>query len=80
MRDGLRKEDIGDYLLSCGWFQDFSRYAFQYQPEEFIHVLINEMIRSGGARWQGSRLVSAALYTAPEKGWLDKSFKSNNWK
>ena len=79
MKDGLNKEEIENYLLNCGWFQDFSRVAFQYQPEEFTQVLVDEMIRSGGAYWQGSRLIAAAPYTVPQKSWLDRNIKPRNW-
>ena len=51
MKNGLPKEVIDKYLLNCGWFQDFSRYAFKRHPEEFIQVLLDEMIRSGAAKW-----------------------------
>lgn len=49
IKNGLSREEIPQYLLNCGWFQDFARHAFQLQPEEFIGVLLDEMIRSGAA-------------------------------
>jgi hydroxyacylglutathione hydrolase len=55
----MEKEEINHYLLKCGWFQDFSRYSFQLQPEEFIQVLLDEMIRSGAAVWHNDKLIAA---------------------
>jgi glyoxylase-like metal-dependent hydrolase (beta-lactamase superfamily II) len=79
MYNGLHKEKMGTYLLNCGWFQDFSRYAFQYQPAEFIQVLMNEMIRSGAASWQNGYLIANAPYTAPQTEWMDKNIKPKEW-
>lgn len=67
IKDGLAKEEIDNYLLNCGWFQDFARYSFQLQPVEFIQVLVNEMIRSGAASWHNDNLVATAPYQSPDK-------------
>ncbi len=60
IKNGLPKEEIDQYLLHCAWFQDFSRHAFQLQPEEFIQVLIDEIIRSGAASCYNDHLISTA--------------------
>ncbi|AZU60286.1 MBL fold metallo-hydrolase [Neobacillus mesonae] len=80
MKNGLPKEEIDKYLLKCGWFLDFSRYAFQLQPEEFIQVLVDEMIRSGAANWHNNHLIATAPYVAPQKEWMDKNIKPKDWK
>lgn len=79
MKNGLPKKEIDSYLLNCGWFQDFSRYAFQLQPEEFIQILLDEMIRSGAANWHNNYLIATAPYTTPQKEWMDKNIKPKNW-
>lgn len=79
IKNGLPKEEIDHYLLNCGWFQDFARYAFQLQPEEFVQVLLDEMIRSGAAIWRDHHLIATAPYTAPEKEWMDKNMKPKDW-
>ncbi len=79
MKDGLPKEEIETYLLNCGWFHDFARYTFQLQPEEFIQVLVDEMIRSGAASWHQQRLIAMAPYVAPQKEWLDQNIKPKDW-
>lgn len=79
MKDGLGREEIDNYLLSCGWFHDFARYSFQTSPEEFIKILLDEMIRSGAATWNDDRLIASAPYNAPDKQWLDKNCKPKNW-
>jgi len=80
MKNGLAKEEINNYLLQCGWFQDFARYSFQLQPEEFIPILLDEMIRSGAASWHNNRLVALTPYKAPEKEWVNKNIKPKDWK
>ncbi|MGE7946231.1 MBL fold metallo-hydrolase [Lysinibacillus sp. NPDC093688] len=80
MKNGLAKEEINHYLLQCGWFQDFARYSFQLQPEEFIPILLDEMIRSGAASWHNNHLVALTPYKAPEKEWVNKNIKPKDWK
>ncbi|GIN84129.1 hypothetical protein J6TS2_05150 [Heyndrickxia sporothermodurans] len=78
-KNGLLKEEIDKYLLNCGWFQDSSRYAFQLQPEEFIQVLLDEMIRSGAANWHNNHLIATATSVEPQKEWMEKNIKPKDW-
>lgn len=80
IKDGLAKEEIDDYLLNCGWFQDFARHSFQLEPQGFISVLLDEMIRSGAARWYDNRLLASAPYKAPDKQWMTQNIKPSDWK
>jgi hydroxyacylglutathione hydrolase len=80
IKNGLAKEEINDYLLSCGWFQDFARYSFQLQPDEFIQILLDEMIRSGAASWQNNYLIANTAYQAPHRNWINKNVKPKDWK
>ncbi|WP_404451822.1 MBL fold metallo-hydrolase [Virgibacillus necropolis] len=80
IKNGLAKEEINNYLLNCGWFQDFARYSFQLQPEEFIQILLDEMIRSGAATWHNNHLIAATPYQAPQKKWMYKNMKPKDWK
>ncbi|BAQ09373.1 beta-lactamase-like protein [Bacillus sp. OxB-1] len=80
MKDGMAKEEIAPYLLSCGWFHDFARHSFQRQPEEFIQILLDEIIRSRAASWHDGRLIATAPYKAPEKKWMDQNIKPKDWK
>ncbi|KOO51270.1 MBL fold metallo-hydrolase [Viridibacillus arvi] len=80
IKNGLAKEEIRNYLLKCGWFQDFARYSFQRQPEEFIQILLDEMIRSGAASWHNNYLIATTPYQAPQKNWMDKNIKPIDWK
>lgn len=79
MKNGLAKEEINDYLLQCGWFQDFARYTFLLAPDDFIQVLLDEMIRSKAASWQDHQLVANAPYKVPVSEWLTKSIKPKDW-
>ena len=80
IKDGLAKEEIDNYLLSSGWFHDFARYSFELQPEEFIPILLDEMIRSEAATWNNGDLVATTPYRAPEKKWINKNSKPKDWK
>lgn len=80
IKNGLAKEEIDNYLLQCGWFQDFARHSFQLQPEEFIQILLDEMIRSGAASWHNNHLMAAAPYQAPQEKWMNKNIKPKDWK
>jgi glyoxylase-like metal-dependent hydrolase (beta-lactamase superfamily II) len=80
MKNGLAEGEIERYLLDCGWFRDFARYAFQLHPEAFIKNLLHEMIRSGAASWHDNYLIATAPYRAPQKQWIDKNIKPKNWK
>ena len=80
IKNGLAKDEIDNYLLKCGWFQDFARYSFQLQPEEFLPILLDEMIRSGAACWHNNRLIASAPYQAPPKEWMNQNIKPKDWK
>ncbi|MFE4428922.1 MBL fold metallo-hydrolase [Peribacillus butanolivorans] len=80
IKNGLSKEEIDNYLLNCGWFQDFARYSFQLHPEEFIQILLDEMIRSGAASWHNNHLIATTPYQAPQKKWMNKNIKPKDWK
>lgn len=79
IKDGLAKDEIDNYLLKCGWFQDFACYSFQRRPEEFIQILLDEMIRSGAATWHNNQLIATTPYTAPQKKWINKNIKPKEW-
>ncbi|NLC77310.1 MAG: MBL fold metallo-hydrolase [Clostridia bacterium] len=80
IKNGLPREEVTNYLISCGWFRDFARYFFQLQPEEFIRPLLEEMLRSGAARWQDNRLVAGAPFRAPSQEWIKRNIKPKDWK
>ncbi|WCN36332.1 MBL fold metallo-hydrolase [Aneurinibacillus uraniidurans] len=80
IKNGLAKEEINNYLLKCGWFQDFARYSFQLQPEEFVHILLDEMVRSGAASWHNNHLIATTPYQVPPKEWMNKNIKPKDWR
>ena len=79
IKNGLAEKGLEPYLLQCGWFQDFALHAFRVQPEAFVQILLDEMIRSGAARWQDGRLLAAASYEAPDKEWMHQDIKPRDW-
>lgn len=80
IKNGLARDEIDNYLLKCGWFQDFARYSFQRQPEEFIPILLEEMIRSRAASWHNNHLMATTSFHAPQKDWMNKNVKPKDWK
>ena len=57
---GIMRDHITDCLLGCPWFGDYSRSLFHREPAEFVPRFLEEMLRSGAARWHGERLVASA--------------------
>lgn len=80
IKNGLAREEMDSYLLSCGWFQDFAHHAFHMHPKDFIQALLDEMIRSKAAAWQGDRFIASIQYEAPKKKWMSKNIKPKDWK
>lgn len=76
---GLDAADVAPYLLDCPWFADFSRYAFDREPAAMVQPLLDEMLRSGAARWQNDRLVPGAPFRPPAPGWLRGSGHPRDW-
>lgn len=79
IKDGLHKQELDSYLLGCGWFQDFARHSFHTTPQQFVTILIEEMIRSGAGKWDGDRLVASVPYHAPSKEWNPQKSKPRHW-
>lgn len=80
IKDGIPREDVDNYLKKCGWFFDYANYAFQIQPEEFIPILLEEMIRSKAAHWQNNKLFATTPYQGPPKNWTTQPLKPKDWK
>jgi len=38
------------------------------------------MIRSGAANWNNNHLIATVPYVAPQKKWMDKNIKPEDWK
>ncbi len=65
---GINEPDLAPYLLACRWFQDFCRDFFKIAPPDFIRPFLEEMLRSGAAKWEGPRLV-AGVEHHPAGSW-----------
>ena len=79
LKNGLTKQDIAPYLLSCGWFYDFAVHAFHTEPKGFVQPLLDEMIRSKAAIWEQDKLMASAPYEEPDSQWIANDWKPNNW-
>lgn len=80
IKNGMHKNEIHDYLLTCAWFHDFSQYIFRKKPSEFVNILIDEMIRSRAAIWDGDILVATAPYDKADSSWMEKNIQPKDWK
>ncbi|HWP91994.1 MAG TPA: MBL fold metallo-hydrolase [Thermodesulfobacteriota bacterium] len=69
LKNGLPKNEISQYLLSCPWFQDYSRHVFGFEPPDFIEPLLSEMLRSGAARYEKEKLVAQVPHNPPSASW-----------
>lgn len=78
--NGMHKDKIESYLLAQNWFQDISRYLFRSKPEEFVHELIHEMIRSRAAIWDKDMLKATAPYDVVNPEWMEQRIQPKNWK
>ncbi len=77
--DGIAEEDVPDYLLSCGWFHDFSRHVFKTEARDFVEPLIEEMLRSKAAVRQNGRLIASAPYNPPDARWTPLLVRPKQW-
>src|SRR5699024_1243816 len=79
IENGMHKDDLESYLLKQNWFQDFARYIFRSKPEEFVHKLIHEMIRSRAAQWNGDLLMATAPYDVANPKWVERNIQPKDW-
>lgn len=59
---GFERSQLMPYLLARRWVHDFAPLA-GLPPEAFAERLVQDLLRSGSARWEGERLVSAVPHT-----------------
>jgi glyoxylase-like metal-dependent hydrolase (beta-lactamase superfamily II) len=79
IRDGLPEADVRPYLVSRGWFNDYSRHVFGVQPADFVERFLAEILRVGAGVWQDGRLVARTPYTPPPPGWIEAPTRPQDW-
>lgn len=79
LEDGMSRERVETYLLTSPWFRDFTTIYFQTTPAEFIEDLLQEMTRSGAARWHDNHLMATTAYHAPPPDWYPEPQLPRNW-
>lgn len=79
IKNGLSETEMLPYLNSCPWYQDFAKHAFGMTPEAFLSPLIEEMLRSKAAKWEGDYLIAGAPYRAPSEAWMKKHKHPLEW-
>lgn len=62
IHSGFDRSQLMPYLLARRWVRDFAPLA-GLSPEAFAERLVQDLLRSGSARWEGERLVSAVPHT-----------------
>lgn len=76
---GVAEPAIAPMLLSAPWFRDHAEGAFGSSPDDFVPVLVQEMLRSGAAAWQDGLLVAAAAHGVPTGGWPLAPTRPADW-
>lgn len=79
LNDGLERERVAEYLLSCPWFVDYSQHFFQTQPAAFVQPFLEEMLRSKAVQWSKERLVAMTAYTKPTEEWASPWTQPDQW-
>ena len=63
--DGIGRAALLPRLVAAPWLQDHAARAFGLTPDAFAPMLLDEMLRSGAARWDGDRLLPTGGYSRP---------------
>lgn len=80
LTDGMNEEELFSYLLDAPWFGDYARGVFgEKEPHDFVHPLINEMVRSNAAEWRESKLIALAPYNPPPLDWPNAPARPKDW-
>ncbi|MGH3086559.1 MAG: MBL fold metallo-hydrolase, partial [Rubrobacteraceae bacterium] len=79
LTDGMEEPRLHTYLLDAPWFNDYARHVFNEEPSYFIQPLIQEMLRSNAAEWQGDKLIPLASYNPPPIGWPKGPARPKAW-
>lgn len=80
LTSGINRAALADYLLGCPWFVAYSRHAFDSEPREFVAPLLEEMLRSRAAYWEGDRLLARTAHTRPALNWMQGIPWPADWK
>lgn len=79
IKNGIHRNEIQNYLLSCSWFCDISQHIFRTEPKQFVEPLIDEMIRSQAANWHGNLFLATTPYNIPDSTWMKQEIRPINW-
>lgn len=79
LEDGMQEDDILHFLLYSPWYIDYCRYTLSVDPAEFLPDFIDELLRSGAAKWQDKTLVAGAPYNPPDRVWLLSIPRPADW-
>lgn len=79
IRNGMAREDVTAYLLRTPWYSDYVTGCMDADPGQFVQVFLEELDRSGAARWEGDRLLPAMAYTKPDPEWTQLRTDPGDW-
>lgn len=58
LHDGLAEDALEPALLACPWFRDHAALAFGMTQQDFLPLLIKEMLRADAAFWRDGKLTA----------------------
>ncbi len=76
---GLDEDEIEPYLTTSPWFIAVAATPFRTQPHDLVAPLMAEMLRSGAAKWAGTRLVAGGRHDVPRPGWARHPTEIAQW-
>lgn len=69
LEDGMTDAQADAYLRDAPWLEQHARHAFGRTVDQFIPMLVEEMLRGGSLVRQGDRLLAATPYDKLPPGW-----------
>ncbi|HEY4216791.1 MAG TPA: MBL fold metallo-hydrolase [Gemmatimonadaceae bacterium] len=76
---GMDADDVAPYLEASQWVHDFAKSPFATTPANFAELLLQELLRSRGARWESDRLVATAPHTPTDPSWPRSAVSPSDW-
>ncbi len=79
MHGGMSEHEVGPYLKGTAWHEAYAMALGLTGPGAFQSALLEEMLRSGAAVWQGPKLVATAPHREPSASWLATAPQVSQW-
>lgn len=76
---GMDAKNVAPYLEASPWVHDFAIAPFATTSTQFGEMLVQELLRSRGARWENDRLVASAPHTRTDPSWPRSAVRTSRW-